>query len=98
MSAYLFRRGAVKHTLACVARFIRLVLGIESVAKEKLEYGPTLVILGLQVEINTEGFSFRPADEKATCQTTHNLPLSYVYAPCDTGQKMELNHQRCHRN
>lgn len=48
----------------CVARLVRAVLGSDAVAAKKLEWGDSLVILGLQISVCPTGMHATPAAAK----------------------------------
>ena len=62
------RGETVAHAMGCFARLVRLLLGSSAIADRKLEYGATLVVLGVEVSPLADGFLMRPAkDKKAKC-------------------------------
>ena len=48
----------------CFARLVIILLGDGSVAKEKVEYGDGLRILGVDITASERGYCCRPADTK----------------------------------
>ena len=71
------RAETVAHAMGCFARLVRLLLGPSSIADRKLEYGATLVVLGVQVSPLEAGFRMLPAKAKALkCQRTIEAALA----------------------
>ena len=71
------RSTLVKHSMECFARLVRLLLGHGAVADRKLECGPSLTILGVDVEMDMSGYRCRPANGKAQkCITVMNKALA----------------------
>lgn len=66
-----------------MARLIRLLLGRDAVAEDKLECGESLVVLGLQIDLSIRGFSCRPSDEKASMSIRASLVHHHAFTPCD---------------
>jgi len=60
------RREDMEHGLQCFARLVRLLLGGEALAEDKLECGHSLVILGVRVELSSKGYKCMPASEKVS--------------------------------
>jgi hypothetical protein len=54
----------VQHGLQCFARLVRVLLGETAIADEKCECGPSLVVLGICIELSEEGYTFKPAEAK----------------------------------
>lgn len=42
----ILRLGAIKHGLYCFARVVKCLLGAGAIAREKLEFGASLCVLG----------------------------------------------------
>ena len=59
------RPSLVKHSMECFARLVRLLLGQSAIANKKLECGPDLTILGVEVVMDASGYKCRPSREKA---------------------------------
>jgi hypothetical protein len=55
---------SLEHAVGCVVRVIRILLGKSSVANHKVEHGPRLVILGVDLRLSAVGFTCRPARSK----------------------------------
>ena len=53
------RKELMKHAMECFARLVRAVLGLTAISERKLEYGDSLVILGMMVEPCLAGVTFR---------------------------------------
>ena len=66
-----------------MARLIRLLLGCDAVAEDKLECGESLVVLGLKIDLSIRGFSCRPSDEKASMAFRASLVHHHASPPCD---------------
>jgi hypothetical protein len=47
-------------------RVVKLLLGNDAIANHEIDFGPSLVVLGVEVRLHMKGFSCRPAAEKAT--------------------------------
>ena len=60
--------------VACFTRLVRAIMGEDAIAKNKLEHGNPLTILGITIEINMAGVIFAPNEEKVS---TH-LVLAYI--------------------
>ena len=48
-------RAENKHATQCIARLIRAVLGDDAIENRKLDYGLSLVVLGVRCQLSTEG-------------------------------------------
>ena len=57
--------SVLEHAMKSFARLIRVLLGPSSIAPKKLECGPSLVVLGVHIELMKSGYRCRPAREKA---------------------------------
>ena len=53
------------HALWCFARLVKLLLGDDSIAQKKLDFGPRLCILGVDIQMSQRGFKCRPSADKA---------------------------------
>ncbi len=62
----------MEHALGCVVRLIRLLLGTDAVADAKTAFGPSLGVLGVQIESSMRGFKYWPSPDKA------QTPFKYV--------------------
>ena len=51
------------------ARLVRACLGSSAISSRKLEHGSTLVILGIELQLDAEGAMLRPSPEKLMCWT-----------------------------
>ncbi len=58
------RQRSMEHCLGCVARLVRILLGTDSLASNKLEYGSELVVLGVRVGPRTSGLRCWPSQCK----------------------------------
>ena len=56
----------MKHALQCVARLVRALLGQSAIAEKKLACGKKLDILGIMVDLSSNGFKCRPTQQKAS--------------------------------
>ena len=56
----------MKHALQCVARLVRALLGQGAIAEKKLACGKKLDILGIMVDLSSNGFKCRPTQQKAS--------------------------------
>ena len=52
--------------MQCFARLVRLLLGSDAVAEEKLECGPSLTVLGVLIELSNKGYTCQPARDKVS--------------------------------
>ena len=55
---------AVKHAKVCFARVVRALLGVDSLAEDKLQHGNPLDVLGLTFAVNSKGILCKPSREK----------------------------------
>ena len=58
------RKETVVHGLQCFVRLIRVLLGRTAIADEKCECGPSLVVLGVCIELSEKGYTLKPAEAK----------------------------------
>ena len=58
--------------VTCLIRVVRAVMGEDAIAKNKLEHGNPLTILGTTVEVSMAGVIFVPNEEKVS---THLVSL-----------------------
>ena len=54
----------MEHALGCMARLIRIILGDSAVSQRKLEYGLSLRVLGIEMEMDSAGYTCRLASDK----------------------------------
>ena len=59
------RAETVDHALWCFARLVKLLLGDDAIAQKKLDFGPQLCILGVDIQMSQKGFQCRPSVDKA---------------------------------
>ncbi len=59
------RPEAMEHGLGCFARLVRILLGAGAVAERKMEFGPWLCILGIDLLLSNAGFQCLPSADKA---------------------------------
>ena len=59
------RKELMKHAMECFARLVRALLGFTAISERKLEYGNSLVILGMKVEPCLAGVTFRLCPTRA---------------------------------
>ena len=55
----------MEHATLCMARLIRAMFGVTAVADRKLECGLNLIVLGVDLNMNSAGYMCRPAADKA---------------------------------
>ena len=60
------RAECVEVAKECFARLVRACLGQSAISSRKLEHGRELVILGIQMSVDSEGVNFRPAPDKVS--------------------------------
>ena len=58
------RSSTIANALECVAQVLDVLLGKGAAAPNKLQCGPSLVILGVQLSMSERGFQFCPAEQK----------------------------------
>ena len=67
MLVHTFARPELReHSLECFARLVRLLLGPDAIAENKLEHGVSLVVLGIKIKLSKKGMKCRPAGSKTT--------------------------------
>ena len=54
----------MEHATNCFARLVRIFLGNDAIAEKKLDFGPELVILGIEIKMGRRGFRYRPSSDK----------------------------------
>ena len=59
------RTQTMRHSLQCLARLIRVLLGPTAVAEKKLAYGTKLDILGVDIKMSKRGYKCKPKRSKA---------------------------------
>jgi len=92
----LSREATVESALQCLGRLVRLLLGDGALATDKLEWGQSLCILGLDVVPGVLGLACRPSLEKARA-TLHSWGVrSYLprVASCAGGTLDQRNRTR----
>jgi hypothetical protein len=55
---------AAEHARLCFAMVVRAVLGKSAIAAEKLMFGASLEVLGVQVKLGRDRFLLRPCEKK----------------------------------
>jgi len=79
----------MEHAVGCVCRVIKLLLGKGAVANHKVDFGPSLVILGVQMRLHVHGFSCRPAPKKAAkILDSIRLALMTLVLTCGCARKL----------
>ena len=58
------RKECAEHGMVCFAHLVRTILGATSMNEKKLEHGPCLVVLGVEVSMTLSGYSMSPARPK----------------------------------
>ena len=53
----------MKHGLRCLVRLVRILLGPSAIA-DKIDCGMKLVVLGVEFDLDDDGFQCRPSDDK----------------------------------
>jgi len=68
------RKELVEHAMQCFARLTRILLGPTSIADRKLDYGSSLLVLGMTIEPAHSGIRFVLSAEKAQkyCDVINN--------------------------
>ena len=59
------RPDTAEHAMNCFARLVRALLGAGAIAARKLEYGASLVVLGVSISLSDDGFLLLPDRVKA---------------------------------
>ena len=83
------RRGDTEHALWCFGRLVRAVLGADSLAANKMEFGHPLQVLGLHFEADKDGVSVRVTDEKAQ-KWLHDVENALKTKQLGSGQAAKL--------
>jgi hypothetical protein len=60
------RRDTVEHGLGCFARLVKLLLGDDAIAEEKIACGASLTLLGVDVALGDIGFNCKPSADKVS--------------------------------
>ena len=55
------RPETLAHAVHCFSRLVKLLLGASAVAAHKIDFGATLVVLGIELRLSAVGFCCRPA-------------------------------------
>ena len=55
----------MQHGLRCLVRLVRMLLGPSAIA-DKIDFGKTLVVLGVEFDLNDDGFQCRPSEDKVS--------------------------------
>jgi hypothetical protein len=85
------RMESLEHALQVFARLVRILLGPEAIAEQKLECGPSLCVLGVDIAIGKRGFKCRPAVKKVdrwirmideALEAAKLLPGTYLLRVC----------------
>ena len=93
----------LSHSMRCFVRLARLLLGPDSIAESKMEFGKDLCVLGVDFRIRKHSFTCRPAGEEVCLSVL--VPLccsasSSVLCRPSAGLKLWSKYQRqsiCHR-
>jgi len=56
--------STMEHASRCITRFVRLLLGPDAIADKKVEWGHSLIILGILIQPTIDGIRCRPSTEK----------------------------------
>ena len=59
------RPECAEHAMQCMARLVRAIFGFSAVAARKLDFGPSLVALGILITPSVAGYSCSLAKDKA---------------------------------
>ena len=79
----------LEHTLQCVVRVLRALLGDSAISNDKVDCGPGLRVLGVDVELSTEWYCCRPAKETlAKCLVVIELALLHGVLTSGDAQKL----------
>ena len=58
------RPETLEHGLQCFCRLVRLLFGQSALADRKLDFGASLVVLGVEIKFSREGYECRPSVDK----------------------------------
>ena len=58
------RPEAAEHAMLCFARVVRAVLGKSAIAADKLMFGTSLEVLGVQIKLGRDRFTLNPCEKK----------------------------------
>ena len=58
------RPAVLQHGLGCLVRLIRLLLGGSAIADDKVAFGSSLTLLGVQITTTRKGYCCRPSSDK----------------------------------
>ena len=76
------RKDNLQHSLSCFTRLTRLLLGTDSVADAKTEFGKRICVLGVDLVINKHGFTCRPSVEKVCMLDVSQHSAALVIFSC----------------
>ena len=81
-----FRPELIQHSTECIVRLLRACMGPSAVSDRKVESGPSLIILGVELQLDLEGYRCRPSKDKvAKCLVCIDKALqSGVPVQCST--------------
>ena len=75
------RAETTEHALGCFVRLVRVLLGESAIADDKCEYGPSLVILGVQIDMAENGYKLSPAADKVEGSSVLLARTSFYVRP-----------------
>lgn len=83
------RPESIAHATSCVVRLVRLCLGPNAVADRKVEWGPSLTILGIELSLSKEGYQCRLSRNRAEkcIKTMREALLTGRLACCYVNQR-----------
>ena len=81
----------VEHAMGCFVRLVRLLLGDPAIADDKCEFGPSLVILGVQIKMAENGYKLAPAFDEVGCF------LDTAVVACISASGAEVDRYHCRR-
>ena len=82
-------QGTLEHTKLCFARIVKAMLGEGAIAREKLEHGNPLTILGLDIKIGPKHITVWPTPGKVA-QWTHELEKAEQSGVLHSGQASKM--------
>ena len=66
----------------CFARLVRAVLGKNAISEDKLCFGASLTLLGVEIELTSQGYKCQPQLEKRLRSAFVHGVISCVDCPC----------------
>ena len=64
ISFLVLRSECAEHAVQCFVRLVRVLLGDSAISDKKVEWGESFTVLGVSIEMQSQGFTYRPSQEK----------------------------------